>query len=170
VNTFVRLMPVLFACVATQVIAGDPPTPKSVDADKPTATAVAASADGTSAANPAQSKADPGTTASAATRPERLVLDDKTLTNAEVSQMLAQGYKPQKGRGDDVLYCRSEQPTGTRFPKRSARPRIRSRRRPGTARTSPSGSKCRAEIRPASNWRRADQCDSGRSQCDWHLA
>ena len=117
-NTFVRLMPVLFACVATQVIAGDPPTPKSVDADKPTAPAVATSADGASAAKPAQSKADPGTTASAATKPERLVLDDKTLTNAEVSQMLSQGYKPQKGRGDDVLYCRSEQPTGTRFPKK----------------------------------------------------
>ena len=32
--------------------------------------------------------------------------------------MLAQGYRPQKGRGDDVLYCRSEQPTGTRFPQK----------------------------------------------------
>jgi len=101
VNTFVRLMPVLFACVATQVLAGDPPTPKAVDPDKP-----------------AQVKADPGTTAPAAAKPERLVLDDKTLTNAEVSQMFAQGYRPQKGRGDDVLYCRSEQPTGTRFPKK----------------------------------------------------
>lgn len=100
-NTFVRLMPVLFACVATQVIAGDPPTPKAVDPDKP-----------------AQAKADPGTTAPAAAKPERLVLEDKTLTNAEVSQILAQGYRPQKGRGDDVLYCRSEQPTGTRFPQK----------------------------------------------------
>ena len=118
-NTFVRLMPVLFACVATQVIAGDPPTPtKTVDADKPVASATAASADAASAANPAQAKADPGTTAPAAAKPEKLVLDDKTLTNAEVSQMLAQGYRPQKGRGDDVLYCRSEQPTGTRFPQK----------------------------------------------------
>jgi hypothetical protein len=56
--------------------------------------------------------------APAAAKPEKLVLDDKTLTNAEVSQMLAQGYRPQKGRGDDVLYCRSEQPTGTRFPQK----------------------------------------------------
>ena len=114
-NTFVRLMPVLFACVATQVIAGDPPTPKTVDADKPAASAVAATPDGASAAKPAQSKADPGTTAPPAAKPERLVLEDKTLTNAEVSQLLAQGYRPQKGRGDDVLYCRSEQPIGTRF-------------------------------------------------------
>ncbi|MDB6013871.1 MAG: hypothetical protein JWL65_6121 [Gammaproteobacteria bacterium] len=114
-NTFVRLMPVLFACVATQVVAGDPPAPKTVDADKSVASATAVSADGTSAANAAQPKADPGTTAPAAAKPERLVLDDKTLTNAEVSQLLAQGYRPQKGRGDEVLYCRSEQPLGTRF-------------------------------------------------------
>ena len=117
-NTFVRLMPVLFACVATQVVAGDPPTPKAVDPDKPAASSVAVSADSASAANPAQAKADPGTTAPAAAKPEKLVLDDKTLTNAEVSQLLAQGYRPQKGRGDDVLYCRSEQPIGTRFAKK----------------------------------------------------
>ena len=117
-NTFVRLMPVLFACVATQVVAGDPPTPKAVDPDKPAASSVAVSTDSAAAANPAQAKADPGTTAPAAAKPERLVLEDKTLTNAEVSQLLAQGYRPQKGRGDDVLYCRSEQPTGTRFPQK----------------------------------------------------
>jgi hypothetical protein len=117
VNTFVRLMPVLFACVATQVVAGDPPTPKAVDADKPAASAVAASSESASAVSPAEAKA-PGIAAPAVAKPERLVLDDKTLTNAEVSQMLAQGYRPQKGRGDDVLYCRSEQPTGTRFPKK----------------------------------------------------
>jgi hypothetical protein len=118
VNTFVRLMPVLFVCVATQVIAGDPPTPtKTVDADKPVASATAASADTASAPIPVEAKA-PVMAAPAATKSERLVLDDKTLTNAEVSQMLAQGYRPQKGRGDDVLYCRSEQPTGTRFPKK----------------------------------------------------
>ena len=113
-NTFVRLMPVLFACVATQVVAGDPPTPKTVDSDKPVASAAATSTDAASAANPSQAKAEP----TVAAKPERVVLNDKTLTNAEVSQMLAQGYHPQKGRGDDVLYCRSEQPTGTRFPQK----------------------------------------------------
>jgi hypothetical protein len=117
VNTFVRLIPVLFACVATQVVAGDPPTPKTVDAAKPVASAAAAGADTASAANPVEAKA-PVMAAPAAAKPERVVLNDKTLTNAEVSQMFAQGYRPQKGRGDDVLYCRSEQPTGTRFPKK----------------------------------------------------
>ena len=116
-NTFVRLMPVLFACVATQVVAGDPPTPKTVDPNKPAASAVGASSENASAVSPAEAKA-PGMAARAAARPERLVLDDKTLTNAEVRQMLSQGYRPQKGRGDDVLYCRSEQPIGTRFAKK----------------------------------------------------
>jgi hypothetical protein len=116
VNTFVRLMPVLFACVATQVFAGDPPTPKAVDPDKPAASAVAASSD-SAPVSPVEARA-PQAAAPAAAKPDRLVLDDKTLTNAEVSQLMAQGYRPQKGRGDDVLYCRSEQPVGTRFAKK----------------------------------------------------
>ena len=118
-NTFVRLIPILFACVATQVVAGDPPAPKTVDPNKPAASAAAVNADAVPAATPAQAKVEPEasapTAAANAAKPERLVLEDKTLTNAEVSQMLAQGYRPQKGRGDDVLYCRSEQPLGTRF-------------------------------------------------------
>ncbi|HEY6921849.1 MAG TPA: hypothetical protein VI653_00150 [Steroidobacteraceae bacterium] len=46
-----------------------------------------------------------------------IVLDDKTLTQAEVNRMLSQGYKPQKGRGSDVLYCRSELQMGSHFEK-----------------------------------------------------
>ena len=119
-NTFFRLMPVLFACAATQVFAGDPPAPKAVDPDKPAASAAAVNADAVPAAvTPAQAKIEPEASApTAAATPTRLVLDDKTLTNAEVSKLLAQGYRPQKGRGDDVLYCRSEQPIGTRFAKK----------------------------------------------------
>ena len=41
-----------------------------------------------------------------------------TLTQAEVNRLLAQGYKPQKGRGDNVLYCRSEAPLGSRLEKK----------------------------------------------------
>jgi hypothetical protein len=122
VNTFVRLMPVLLVCVATQVFAADPPAPKTVDPDKSAASAAAVNADALPAATPAQAKVEPDaiapTAAANVAKPQRLVLDDKTLTTAEVSQMLAQGYRPQKGRGDDVLYCRSEQPIGTRFAKK----------------------------------------------------
>jgi hypothetical protein len=49
---------------------------------------------------------------------KQLVLDDKTLSQAEVNRLLSQGYKPQKGRGDAVLYCRSEAQVGTRFDKK----------------------------------------------------
>jgi hypothetical protein len=44
----------------------------------------------------------------------KTVLVDKTLTNAQVKQLLAKGYKPQ-GRGDEVYYCRREQELGSRF-------------------------------------------------------
>jgi hypothetical protein len=57
------------------------------------------------------------TSASAAGKPAALVLEDKTLTQAQVNRMLSQGYKPQKGRGDSVLYCRSEPQMGSHFEK-----------------------------------------------------
>jgi hypothetical protein len=61
----------------------------------------------------------PASTNSASTpaKPGPVVLQDKTLTQAEVNRMLAQGYKPKKGRGDDVLYCREETALGTHFTK-----------------------------------------------------
>ncbi len=46
-----------------------------------------------------------------------VVLQDKTLTQEEVNRMLSQGYKPKKGRGDAVLYCRSEPQLGSHFEK-----------------------------------------------------
>lgn len=39
---------------------------------------------------------------------------DKTLTDAQVKQLLARGYKPQS-RGSTVYYCRREQQLGSRF-------------------------------------------------------
>jgi hypothetical protein len=42
------------------------------------------------------------------------VLVDKTLTNSQVKQLLAKGYKPQS-HGDNVYYCRREQEMGSRF-------------------------------------------------------
>ena len=43
----------------------------------------------------------------------RIVLEDKTLTNDEVRDLFAQGYKP-VGRNGEVYYCRSDTPTGSR--------------------------------------------------------
>lgn len=61
----------------------------------------------------------PTSTNSASTpaKPTPIVLQDKSLTQEEVNRMLAQGYKPKKGRGDDVLYCRSEPQLGSHFEK-----------------------------------------------------
>jgi hypothetical protein len=47
-------------------------------------------------------------------KPAPIVLEDKTLTNDEVRQLLSRGYKP-VGRGGEVYYCRREEKTGSRF-------------------------------------------------------
>jgi hypothetical protein len=116
VNTFIRLMPVIFACIATQAFAYDPTTPTSIEPAK-SATTTAAPANPTPPMNaaPAASATNP---APAPAQPQRLVLEDKTLTSTEVNRLLSQGYKPQKGRGDMVLYCRSESQLGTHFEKK----------------------------------------------------
>ena len=45
-----------------------------------------------------------------------LVLVDDTVTDAQLKQILAQGYRPEKQVfGNEVLYCRREQLTGDRF-------------------------------------------------------
>jgi hypothetical protein len=62
----------------------------------------------------------PATTTNSASKPAKpapVVLQDKTLTQEEVNRMLSQGYKPKKGRGDAVLYCRSEPQLGSHFEK-----------------------------------------------------
>jgi len=82
----IRMIPVVFACAAVQAFAGDtPPAPS------------------TNSATTTPAKAAP------------IVLQDKTLTQEEVNRMLSQGYKPKKGRGDEVLYCRDESAMGTHF-------------------------------------------------------
>jgi hypothetical protein len=44
------------------------------------------------------------------------VLVDDTVTDAQLKQILAQGYRPEKQAfGNEVLYCRREQLTGARF-------------------------------------------------------
>jgi len=57
----------------------------------------------------------PANSAAPPAKPAQVVLEDKTLTQEQVNRMLAQGYKPKKGRGDSVLYCRDEAAMGTHF-------------------------------------------------------
>ena len=66
-------------------------------------------------ASPAHAAPSSGGAAAAATgKPVRIVLDDKTLTNDEVRELFAQGYKPQERNGQ-IFYCRREMETGSRF-------------------------------------------------------
>jgi len=58
--------------------------------------------------------------ATATSKLPRVVLVDKTLTNDEVRQLFARGYKP-VARGGEVYYCRREQETGSRFETMSCR-------------------------------------------------
>jgi hypothetical protein len=66
--------------------------------------------------------ADPPASPPAATpsQPTRVVLEDKTLTNAQIAALFAQGYKPVERHGE-VYYCRRESETGSRFQKMSCK-------------------------------------------------
>ena len=123
-NTFVRLLPVICACVVTQAFAVEPPAnaPEPGKPASPAATAQQSSPspikpDSNTAASTSTSSTPQSTSTAptaAASNPTRIVLDDKTLTNDEVKQLLAEGYKP-VGRNGEVYYCRREQRTGSRF-------------------------------------------------------
>lgn len=52
--------------------------------------------------------------------PGRIVLHDASLTNEEIRQIFAMGYKPLERHGE-VYYCRHEVPTGSRFDKVTCR-------------------------------------------------
>jgi hypothetical protein len=110
-------MPLLFACVAAQAFEADPIKPGPAEPAK------AATPD---QAEPSKTVAPAATTsvavatnpASPPAKPQQLMLVDKTLTQVEVNRLLSQGYRPQRGRGDDVLYCRLEAQMGTHFEKK----------------------------------------------------
>lgn len=102
----IRLILVTLACVAAQACADHPTTAGAV---KPAISATpAATAETMPPASPVPVSANT----------QRVVLDDKTLTQDEVNQLLSQGYKPRKGHDDRVLYCRSEPQLGSRFEKK----------------------------------------------------
>jgi hypothetical protein len=102
-NRYIRLTLVIFASVAAQCCADHPTTVGPVNPAMP------ATADATSPASPV---------VPVSAKTQQLVLVDKTLTQVEVNRLLSQGYKPQQGRGDNVLYCRNEAQLGSHFEKR----------------------------------------------------
>ncbi|MDB6100003.1 MAG: hypothetical protein JWO52_2 [Gammaproteobacteria bacterium] len=132
-SVVIRLLFVLATCTVTQAFAQSPASvqPEHPVSQPPAAADAASQPPATAQPSPPETAAKPDTSdkasatqssnASAATADApavsgamKTVLIDKTLTNAQVKQLLAKGYKPQ-GRGDEVYYCRREQELGSRF-------------------------------------------------------
>ena len=65
---------------------------------------------------PAQASPVAGAQAVAAKSVKRVVLVDDTVTDAQLKQIRAKGYRPEaQARGNEVYYCRRERSLGTHF-------------------------------------------------------
>lgn len=104
-DKLIRLTLVAVACIAAQACADHPTT-----AAPPVKAAIPATPAATANTVP------PASPVLTSAKAEPLVLNDKTLTQAEVNDLISQGYKP-KQKGDSILYCKSETTLGSRFPK-----------------------------------------------------
>ena len=101
-KSFVRVISIIGICLLAQACTDPPaymehPKPKTVASAQP-----------------------PSSSGNTAPAPGRVVLEDKTLTNEEVTQIFAMGYKPVARKGQ-VYYCRREVTTGSRFDKMTCR-------------------------------------------------
>ena len=144
-NTVVRLLLVVCTVAVADAFAADRNTS---EADQPASQwplgdppkIVAQSAAGPSSITPSATTPDPSSTGKAsghsetdrtvvphanadgplvASKSERKVLVDDTVNDAQLKQILARGYKPDKqARGNEVYYCRSEPELGSRFQKK----------------------------------------------------
>jgi hypothetical protein len=90
-------MPVVGACILICACASNRPASPTEAAAKPVPPAT----------TPIAPEGTPAKT-------NRIVLEDKDLTNDEIKALFAQGYKP-VGRDGKVFYCRQEMKTGSRF-------------------------------------------------------
>ena len=104
----ISLLPAAFVCLVSQAFAN----PDSSSSQETTATPTTT----TAPASEVNATATSSTTSpdAAKTSSNKTVLVDKTATEAQVKQLLAQGYKPQAS-GDSVWYCHREQVVGTHF-------------------------------------------------------
>jgi hypothetical protein len=111
-------MPVVCVCLVSQVLAN----PSEADPPKPAAQAPATD---TSASSSSTASATPGETTDPSKQPAhvqvgKVVLVDKTATDAQVKELLSMGYKPQ-ANGDQVVYCRRETTLGSHFETKTCR-------------------------------------------------
>jgi hypothetical protein len=113
------LMGAFCAVAAMNLWALDPPAGSS---SSPSATAPPSSTPAptepaaAAAATPATTASTSAPTTASSAKPNPVVLEDKTLTQEEVKQLLAQGYRP-LNRDGQLYYCRRETELGSRFAK-----------------------------------------------------
>ena len=100
-STVVRMVSMVGICLLVQACSDGPPA--YMEHSKRTAAPEAPSPSGNTTSNPG-----------------RIVLQDKSLTNEDIKQIFALGYKPVERHGD-VYYCRREVQTGSRFDKVTCR-------------------------------------------------
>jgi hypothetical protein len=113
VKVAISLLPAAFVCLFSQAFASpDSSSPQETTATPTTTTAPASDAKATTSSTTSPDAAK--------TSSNKTVLVDKTVTDAQVKQLLAQGYKPQAS-GDSVWYCHREQVLGTHFETRVCR-------------------------------------------------
>jgi hypothetical protein len=145
VNTGARLLLVICVGLTADVLiadanvseSGEPPAqpsagarPQTVAQSAAVAPAVPGAMSGTTPADPSSSnEPDPGVqpgggaplpvaaaAQSPANKPGRKTLVDDTVTDAQLRQILAKGYEPERqARGNEVYYCRREHDLGSRF-------------------------------------------------------
>ena len=155
VNAAVSLLSVICAVVAADAFAagpnasdpdGQPPSqlssaaPPEAVAQSPVPAPAASSAISAATPDPSSSgkpdtAAKPGGMAASpvtadaqpvANKSGTKVLVDNTVTDAQLKQILAQGYRPEKQvSGNEVLYCRNEQLAGDRFQTRVCKTAVR---------------------------------------------
>ncbi len=114
VTSIMRLSLLTVLCVILEACSTQQPA-KSAAAAKAAAPVSAPAAPVAAGPGPGAAGApatDPA--AAAAAKPAIKVLEDKTLTNDEVRQLLAQNYRP-LSRDGQIYYCRREQHLGSRF-------------------------------------------------------
>jgi hypothetical protein len=135
-NTVARLLPVICTVVISGVFAADPVasesdeppsqpavvTPPQPVAQSPTVAPTGPGAMKAAPPDPASSGKPDTAAQPVANKPERKVLVDNTVTDAQLKQILNKGYKPEgQARGNEVYYCRSERELGTRFERKICR-------------------------------------------------
>jgi hypothetical protein len=126
VNAIRRLLLVSCACAGAHAFAagsdsnavepGQPPSQSSPAAPAGAIAPSPAAAPSASSTTTPGATPDPAKARSVANEPAKLVLVDDTVTDAQLKQILAKGYKPEsQAAGHEVIYCRRERPMGTRF-------------------------------------------------------